>query len=565
MTESAESTQKTERTRWYKDAVVYQIYPYSFMDSNNDGMGDINGIISKLDYVKDLGVTAIWFSPLYKTAYKDYGYDVSDYCAINPDLGTMEDFDRLLAKCHKRGLKVIMDMVVNHTSTEHEWFKKAMSDPSSPYRDYYIIRKGKREGDKLLPPTNWHSTFTGSAWERIPDTDDFYLHLFCVEQADLNWENPAVRREVKDILRFWLDKGVDGFRFDVFNLFSKVQPIADDPAGHDTCSQYVDGPRMHEFLKELYTDVLSKYDSYTVGESFMPDRQHALDYSKESNGELDTIFNFSHFGSDNRLKFMKRRFDLRIFKDGLFTSQLDNFGQGWNTLVLENHDSSRSNSRFGINTQKYRYESSTFLPTVTFLGFGTPFLYMGQEIGMTNADFGDMEDFKDPVSHFVYDLLRSRHVPKRIAFRFVRYGARDYSRVPMQWSAEVNAGFNTGAKPWQRTNANYPEINVEKDLASGRSIYRFYQKLLKLKRETPLFVHGAVREYDHDNKRVIAYTRTLDGASVLVAGNFSNRPVTYALPPELKGKYTNVLLSNYEDSAAGDVLRLRPYEAVVLQ
>ena len=343
------------KTQWYRNASVYQVYPFSFKDSDNDGWGDIPGIISKLDYIKDLGVDAIWFSPLYRSPDYDYGYDVADYCAIDEKFGTMEDFDELLKECHQRNLKVIMDMVINHTSIEHPWFKEALSSPDSPYRDYYIIRKGKYEKGKLIPPCNWESTFTGSAWEQIGDSDEFYLHLFCKEQADLNWENPEVRKEIISILNFWLEKGVDGFRFDVFNMFSKIMPVQDD-FNKDSFQKgapfYVDGPRMHEYLKELNEKALSHYDTFTVGESFHPSRENAKAYVKQDNQELDSIFNFAHLDSDNIAgkKFFRKPFDLKQFKRGLLDPQIENYYDGWNTLVLENHDNPRCVNRFGIPT-----------------------------------------------------------------------------------------------------------------------------------------------------------------------------------------------------------------------
>ena len=551
------------KTRWYKEAVVYQIYPYSYKDSNNDGMGDIPGIISKLDYIKDLGITAIWFSPLYKTPYKDYGYDISDYRMINPDLGTMEDFDLLVSECHRRDIKVIMDMVINHTSNEHEWFKEAIKDKNSPYRDYYIIREGKRKGNRLLPPTNWQSSFTGSAWARIEGTDEFYLHLFCVEQPDLNWENPKVREEIHDILKYWLDKGVDGFRFDVFNMFSKVYPFKDGPRGGE--DYYVDGPRIHEFLNEMSTKVINNYDTYTVGESYKPHYEDKLRYIDEKNNELDSIFDFEHLNSDNYIKFFRHRFRLKHFKDGLFKPQKDNYNRGWNTLVLENHDVNRSNSRFDIDVSKYRYEASTFLPLITYMGFGIPFIYMGQEIGMTKADFNSMDELMDPVSHFVYDLMRKFHFPKSLAFKMVNYGARDHARVPMQWNDGVNAGFNDGAKPWQRMNGNYREINVESDLKSEKSIYRFYQKLIKLKKENRVAIYGETKEYSHDDNKIIAYSRTLEDDRLFIAGNFSGKEVFYKIDDEFKDKL-KVLLGNYDKSIIKDnVICFRPYEAIVFE
>ena len=557
------------RTQWYKNAVVYQVYPFSFMDSNNDGWGDIEGIISKLDYIKELGVTAIWFSPLYQSPDYDYGYDISDYKAIDVKFGTMEDFDRLLEECHKRDLKVIMDMVINHTSIEHPWFRKALESPDSPYRDYYIIRKGRREGDQLLPPSNWESSFTGSAWERIGNTDEYYLHLFCPEQADLNWDNPKVRDEIVDILNFWLDKGVDGFRFDVFNMFSKVYPIKDDHSKKSFqkgAPYYVDGPHIHEYLNELYNRSLSLYDTYTVGESFHPSDEDAHAYVKEENHELDTIFNFAHLDADNIAgkKFFWKPFDLKQFKKGLFGPQKTYYRDGWNTLVLENHDNIRSVSRFSIDTGKYRYEAATMLATVTFMGFGIPFIYMGEEIGMTACKFRSIDEMKDPVSHFVYDLLCKYHIPKQLAFRFIRYGARDHARVPMQWNGSVNGGFNRGHEPWQCMNPDYKEINAEKDLNSKKSVYRFYQKLLKIKKTNETAIYGETEEYAHDHRQVIAYTRIYQGKTLLVMGNFSRYKASFRMPDGYE--YAEVLLNNYDSLKFSEgKAELKPYQAVVLQ
>ena len=560
---------KIMKTNWYKNAVVYQVYPFSFMDANNDGWGDIPGIISKLDYIKELGATAVWFSPLYQSPDYDYGYDISNYTAIDEKFGTMADFDRLLEECHNRDLKVIMDMVINHTSTEHPWFQEAIKSPDSPYRDYYIIRKGKTVKGELLPPSNWQSTFTGSAWERIGDSDEFYLHLFCKEQADLNWENPNVRKEVIDILNFWLDKGVDGFRFDVFNMFSKVYPIQDD---HDRKSFqagapfYVDGPRMHEFLKELNEKSLSRYDSYTVGESFHPSEEDAHAYVNENNHELDTIFSFGHLDSDNigGKKFFKKPFDLAEFKKGLLDPQISYYQEGWNTLVLENHDNPRCVNRFSIDAKHYRYEAATMLATITFMGFGIPFIYMGQEIDMTNCDFRSMDDLKDPVSHFVYDLMCSYKMPKKLAFSFIKYGARDHARVPMQWDDTVNAGFNTGSAPWQCVNPAYKDINVQKDLSSEKSVYRYYQKLLALKKTNETAIYGETEEYGHDHKQVIAYSRQYHGNRLFVVGNFSRKKAVYTLPAWLKG--ADLLLSNDRElQQDGLTVTLRPYQAAVFE
>ena len=565
------------KSRWYKNAVVYQIYPFSFMDSNNDGFGDIEGIISKLDYIRDLGATAIWFSPLYKSPDYDYGYDVSDYKAIDEKFGTMEDFDRLVRECHRRDLKVIMDMVINHTSTEHPWFQEAISSPDSPYRDYYIIRKGRIEGANVIPPSNWESTFTGSAWERIGDSDDFYLHLFCKEQADLNWENPDVRREMIDILNFWFEKGVDGFRFDVFNMFSKVYPIQDDTSKDSFqkgAPYYVDGPRMHEFLKELNEKSFSLYDSFTVGESFHPSEEAAREYVREENGELDAIFSFGHLDSDNigGKKFFPKPFDLLQFKDGFFNPQRAAYGEGWNTLVLENHDNPRCVNRFSINAAKYRYEAATMLAAVTYMGFGTPFIYMGQEAGLVNCDFKSIDEMMDPVSHFVYDLMTTYGMPKWLAFRFIKYGARDHSRVPIAWNDSANGGFNDGHAPWQCVNPLYPEINIKKDIESENSVYRFYRKLLRIRKTHEAAVMGEIQEYDHENRRVIAYSRTYQGKKLFICANFSKHTTIYNFPDELD-KY-KIVLNNYQVDGRparlpfvgkkGQKLILKPYQAIVL-
>ncbi|MBQ5952880.1 MAG: alpha-glucosidase [Lachnospiraceae bacterium] len=555
------------KTDWYKTAVVYQVYPFSFMDANNDGWGDIDGIISRLDHIRDLGATAIWFSPLYQSPDKDYGYDISDYRAIDEKFGSMADFDRLLTECHRRDLKVIMDMVVNHTSTEHPWFKSAVSSPDSPYRDYYFIEKGRRKGKKLLPPTNWVSTFTGSAWERIAGSEDFYLHLFCKEQADLNWDNPKVRQKIADILNFWLEKGVDGFRFDVFNVSSKVRPLRDEPnpfVFQKGLRYFVDGPHMHEYLKELNRKVLSRFDCYTVGESYHPTPKNAEEYVKTENRELDSIFSFGHLDSDNigGAKFFKKPFDLRVFKEGLLRPQQTIWGEGWHTLVLENHDNARSVDRFGIDTKHYRYEAATMLATLTFMGFGIPFIYMGEEIGMTGCDFASIDELKDPVSHFVYDLLTKYGVPKKLAFRFIKYGARDHARVPMAWDGSVNGGFNQGCRPWQCVNPAYRQINVEKDRAAEKSVFRYYQKLLAIKKTNETAIYGNVEEYDRKNRKIFAYFRSYNGKKLFIIGNFSNKTLSYALPDWTDG--AKILINNYETlSGSGGQITLQPYQALV--
>ena len=578
------------KTNWFKEAVVYQIYPLSFKDGNNDGYGDIEGIISKLDYIKNLGVTAIWFSPLYDSPWKDYGYDIRDFRKIHERFGTMEDFDKLVKECHDRDLKVIMDMTLNHTSDEHEWFRKAIRSKQldqNKYRKYYYIEKGENRAahlgggrfsrnydmvKTLLPPTNWESVFTGPAWTRITGSNKFYMHLFSEEQPDLNWENPEVREEMKEVLKFWLDKGVDGFRLDVFNLISKVQPLTDDHAMGtlaDGSAYFVDGPRMHEFLKELNKDVFSKYDTFVVGEAYHPNREDALEYVREDNHEIDAIFNFNHLDTDsyNGMKFIPKKFDLIGYKCGLLNPQKDNYGKGWNTLVVENHDQPRSICRFGLGYRRHRFQVATMLAITTFMGYGTPFIYQGEEIGMTNTNFKSLSDMKDPVSRKVFALMRDKKVPAPVAFGMVKYGARDHARTPMQWSASRNAGFNDGsAEPWQIVNPDYKEINVERDLASGvRSIYKFYQELLEIKKNNPVAIYGDVTETDHESSSVLAFTRSYEGKRLHIVGNFTGRKLGYPMPEGLDPSRLRVLLSNYDDTEVSGSMLMRPYEAFILE
>lgn len=555
------------KSRWYKEAIVYQIYPFSFKDSNDDGMGDIKGIISKLDYVKDLGATAIWFSPLYDSPDHDYGYDIRDYYKIDPQFGTMDDFKLLLDECHKRGLRVIMDFVGNHTSNEHEWFKQAISSKDSPYRDYYIIRKGVMKNNTILPPNNWKATFTGSAWEKLPNSEDeYYLHLFSKEQPDLNWDNPKVREEVEKIFNFYFDLGVDGFRMDVFNVVSKVDGLPNDGPMVFLKGEkyYVDGPHIHEYMKELNENCFRKYDSYTVGESFSPSEENAFNYVKETNNELDSIFYFAHLQSDCTIaNYLPKRFSLKQFKDGVTFPQKKYFNAAWNTLVLENHDQPRSVSRFDFNTNDYRYEIATMLPIMMFMQWGIPFIYEGEEIGMTNCYFYNIDECKDPVSHSVYNLMRKLGFSDSRAMKNMRHGARDNARCPMQWDDTDYAGFSSH-EPWQRVNGNYKEINVKNDLSSDKSIYKFYQQVLKIKRENKTVIYGEFTELSHNDRSVYAYLRTLDNDKIFVVANFKDEEIEYKIPQELAGKELVSLISNYEDTEKKDsAILLAPYQATV--
>lgn len=558
------------KTRWYKDSIIYQIYPYSFMDSNGDGIGDINGIISKLDYIKELGATAIWLSPLYDSPDHDYGYDIRDYYQIAPHFGTMDDFKNLIEEAHKRDLKIIMDAVFNHTSNEHEWFKKALEDPTSEYRDYYIFKKGIKKGHRVLPPNNWTSSFTGSAWERVEGSDDFYLHLFTKEQPDLNWENPKVREEVANIFKFYLDMGVDGFRMDVFNVFSKDQSYSDTlnkKLSGGGSEYFVDGPRMHEFLHELNENVFSKYDSFVVGESFQSSLEEGLKYVSEENNEIDALFNFNHFKSDSKggAAFLKKKFDILEFKDGLLTPQILDYSHGWHTLVVENHDVPRSVSRFGLNAKEYRKEAAKMLATILYMGFGIPFVYQGEEIGTSNHPFNSIDECMDPVSHFIYKILSKLPLSKKTKMKIISRGARDNARRPMQWDDSINGGFTTGT-PWQKINDDYKEINVKNDLDDPDGVYHYYQKLLFIKRSNKAATYGKIIELNHEDLNTISYLRTNDQNNLLIVGNFKDQTVEYAMPEELKGLNLKPVLSNYDyPNVKGETITLKPYQAIIYE
>ncbi len=559
------------KTDWYKTSFIYQIYPFSFKDSNNDGVGDIEGIISKLDYIKDLGIDAIWFSPLYDSPNHDYGYDIRDYKKISPLFGTMDDFKRLIEECHNRNIKVIMDMVINHTSSEHKWFKEAIKNPKSKYRDYYIFRKGIRtRSGKLKPPTNYQSSFTGSAWENVEGTDDFYLHIFNKYQPDLNFENEELRNEITDIFNYYFELGVDGFRLDVFNLYSKLYPFKNDnriiafPRGGKF---FIDGPRIHEFLKEFNSKSFSKYDSFIVGESYTPNEDDLLKYIDKRENELDAIFDFSINKSDSLLglKYLPKRFNLKQFKKGLFKGQTRDTNYYWNTLVLENHDLPRSISSFGLDQNVSRYIRSTFLSTIVFLGLGTVFIYQGEEIGMTNMDKTPLNEFKDPTTHMVYNLMRKLHFSNKKALKLINIGARDHARTPMSFNDKANAGFNESHITWMKVCDNYKEVNVEKDLSSNKSIYRFYQYLINLKKNSQTLTFGLTKEYSHSNNKVIAYTRSKDNETYLIIGNFSNKRIKYHIPKKLRDINFELVFDNYDKINKSDnYLILDKYEALVL-
>ena len=497
---------------WYKNAIIYQIYPRSFCDGNNDGLGDIPGIISKLDYLKELGVNCVWLSPVYDSPQKDNGYDISNYRDIYKLFGTLDDFKLMLSEMHKRGIRLIMDLVVNHTSDQHKWFKSAISDKNSPYRDYYIIRKGKKNGKK--PPNNWSGFFGGSTWERIGDTDEYYLHLFTKEQPDLNWENPKVRDEVVDILRYWMDMGVDGFRCDVITLISKKQDFKSRFPRLALCGRdaYIMGPKLHTYLRELYDRAYADYDCMTVGESVLCSLEDTISLVSPERKELDMIFNFSHTDVDNYLgvKYFYRKFKLTRFKKRLAKYQYGLYQKGWNSLFLENHDQRRSVGRYGtVERGPLSIISSKSLAVSYFFLQGTPFIYQGQEIGMRNPSFKSIDEYQDVELKNMYAMCEKNAFIKGLIGKHLFDVSRDNARTPMQWDDSEYFGFSK-VKPWLGGTDDNKDINVKASLEDQNSLFHFYQKMIELRKKYPVIIEGKFELLHKNNKDLFIYTRSLN-------------------------------------------------------
>ena len=535
-----------KKTDWYKDAVIYQIYPRSFCDGNNDGLGDIPGIISKLDYLKELGVNCVWLSPVYDSPQEDNGYDISNYRDIYKPFGTLDDFKKMLDEMHKRGIRLIMDLVVNHTSSEHPWFKAAISDKNSPYRDYYIIKKGRKNGKK--PPNNWSGFFAEGAWQRIGDSEDYYLRLFAKGQPDLNWENPKVREEVKDILRYWLDMGVDGFRCDVITLISKDQRFKSvfPTLALRGKKYFVNGPRLHEFLHELYKDVYINYDCMTVGETVLSSLEDAKLLVEPAREELSMIFNFDHTDVDNYfgVKWFYRNFKLKRLKKVIKKWQHGLYQKGWNSLFIENHDQRRCVGRFGTDDTKYRVESAKMLATSYFFLQGTPFIYQGQEIGMTNGDFKELSDFKDVETHNVHALGEKLKILKPMLKKSLFQCSRDNARTPVQWDDSEYAGFSK-VEPWIQVNQNKSFINVKQSLSDDNSVFHYYQKLISLRKDE-VIKDGEYIELP-SGKDIFCYKRKLGEKEFVVISNFSSKKVK--LPKLKELEQYNLVLSNYDKNS----------------
>lgn len=543
---------------WWKEAVVYQIYPRSFCDSNGDGIGDIQGIISKLDYIRDLGVDIIWLSPVYQSPNDDNGYDISDYQAIMDEFGTMGDFEELLKKAHDRGLKIIMDLVVNHTSDEHKWFAESRKDRDNPYRDFYIWAEGKNG----KAPNNWGSWFGGPAWEYDEKTDMYYLHIFSKKQPDLNWDNEKVRTAVFDMMTWWLDKGIDGFRMDVISLISKVPGFPDGEKGEgvygDLTPFCAHGPHVHEYLREMNERVLSKYDIMTVGEAACVTLEEAKKYAGYDRHELNTVFQFEHVeGTKGPLgKWTDEKLSLtqlkRIFKK--WDEGMD--GIGWNTLFWSNHDQPRAVSRFGDDSPKYRELSAKMLGTCLHMMRGTPYIYQGEELGMTNAGFERLEQYRDLESINAYrEYVSGGRASHEEMIKYLKFISRDNARTPMQWEDAPNGGFTEGT-PWIEVNGNYKEINAALETADKDSVYAYYKELIRLRHEMEIIVYGSFELLMEDSEEVFAYKREYEGKSLYVMCNFTKEEV---ICPETfrEGK---LVIGNYKGEAKAV---LRPYEAAV--
>ena len=554
-----------ERT-WWKESVVYQIYPRSFCDSNGDGIGDLNGITGKLPYLKELGIDVIWLSPVYQSPNDDNGYDISDYRAIMREFGTMEDYDRMLARAHELGIKIMMDLVVNHTSDEHAWFVESRTSEDNPYRDYYIWREGKDGGE----PNNWGSCFGGSAWKYDGATDMYYLHLFSQKQPDLNWNNPVVRREVFDMMNWWCEKGIDGFRMDVISMISKMPGLPDGQVGKSGYGDFgpyvVNGPHVHEYLQEMNREVLSKYDLITVGECSGVTVEEAKKYASASGKELNMVFQFEHMDLDGgeSFKWNHKKIKLTDLKRVMSKWQTELEGKAWNSLYWCNHDQPRMLSRMGNDSDEYREISAKMLGTCLHMMQGTPYIYQGEELGMTNYPFTSLDEFRDIESINAYhELTEKGIVEPGEMFDFISYKGRDNARTPMQWDDTVQAGFTTGT-PWIPVNPNYTKINAKEQRNREDSVFHYYQKLIALRKEYPIIVYGVYELLIPESEELYVYTRSLEEQKLLVICNFTDKEIGYRLSEEFADHCTTVLISNYNRENVEPEMMLRPYETVVV-
>lgn len=551
--------------QWWKESVVYQIYPRSFMDSNGDGIGDLRGIISRLDYLKELGIDVIWLSPVYESPNDDNGYDISDYCKIMDEFGTMSDWEELLSEMHKRNMKLMMDLVVNHTSDEHNWFIESRKSKDNPYRDYYIWRPGKNGKE----PNNWEAAFSGSAWQYDEATDEYYLHLFSKKQPDLNWDNEVVRKDVYEMMKFWLEKGIDGFRMDVINFISKAEglPVVEtETEGYVSGHQYfMNGPNIHPYLHEMNEAVLSQYDIMTVGEMPGVTTEEAKLYTGEERQELQMVFQFEHMDLDSGEggKWDVKTCSLLTLKQNLTKWQKALEQTGWNSLYWNNHDQPRVVSRFG-NDKTYRIESAKMLATVLHMMKGTPYIYQGEEIGMTNVQFTSIDEYRDIETLNMYrEKVVERGEDKEKVMQSIYIKGRDNARTPMQWDASEYAGFTTG-EPWIALNSNYKEINVTQALQDQNSIFYYYKKLIELRKKHEIIVYGTYDLILEEHPSIFAYVRTWKDEKLLVIANFTEDECVFEMPEESVSSRSELLIHNYDvqDETIESIV-LKPYETRV--
>lgn len=544
--------------KWWKEAVVYQVYLRSFYDSDGDGIGDLRGLISKLDYIKELGADVIWLNPVYKSPNDDNGYDISDYYDIMDEFGTLDDWEELLKEMHRRGLKLIMDLVVNHTSDEHPWFVESRSSKNSPKRDYYIWRQMKAGKE----PNNWESIFKGSVWEWDENSREYYLHLFSRKQPDLNWKNPEVRREIYTMMKWWLDKGIDGFRMDVINAIAKAENLPDVPGKEGDTRNYISGIDMyfnqngvHELIQEMNREVLSGYDIMTVGETARVTPEEGILYVDEARNELNMVFHFQIHEME--------KWDLIKFKEIQKNWYEALAGKGWNSIYLNNHDQPRQVSRFG-NDGEYRVESAKMLGTLLHTLQGTPYIYQGEEIGMTNIAFPSIEYYNDIDTINKYNELVIEGLNAKEALKLIQPLSRDNARTPMQWSNEKNAGFTKGL-PWLGVNPNYTGINVLEALRDDNSILQYYKKLIRLRKENLTIVYGNYIPILEDHQKIYSYLRCLDNDRLLIILNFSSDNTLFELPETITCQNKELLIANYNPDETQELegLILRPYEARV--
>ena len=549
-----------EKKCWYKEMAVYQIWCRSFCDGNGDGIGDLWGVLSKLDYIASLNVDGIWFSPLYPSPNADYGYDISDYKNIHPDFGNLEVFKQVLDGAHERGMRVFMDLVVNHSSDEHEWFKESRKSRDNPYRDYYYWRPGK---GKKRPPNNWDSLFEGRAWEYDKSTDEWYMHIFSKKQPDLNMANPKVREEVKDIMRVWLDMGVDGFREDVITYNAKADglPSAKVKLPAATGMQYYTNlPKVHDYLAEFKHDVLDFYDCFTVGEGPRMEPEVALSYVREGKDKvLDMMINFAHMEADCFITdFLQRPFNLIKLKKAFTKWQTQMYGKGWNALYMENHDHPRIISRYG--SEKYRVESGKSIAASYLFQRGTPFVYQGQEIGMVNTPLDSLDKYKDIMVKNNARIARSFGLSKETVLKLAQKASRDNARTCMQWADAPNAGFTSG-KPWFVINGNYKDINVESQLDDPNSILNFYRDALQFRRDNPVVIYGDYVEHLPKSKELYVYERNLAGKKLLVVCSYSEKCVRFDAPEGITLDETKQVFGNYDSNfVISNGFTTRPYE-----